>query len=299
MKTQKNMFFAFILNFTFSIFEFIGGMVSGSFAVTSDAFHDAADALGIGVSLLLEKKSRRPPDEKYTYGYGNYSLIGALFTTLILLVGSVLIIANAVMRIISPVRIEYGKMIAFAIFGVVINALAAFVTRGKDSANQRAVNLHMLEDVLGWICVLLGAVVMHFTDFYILDPIMSIAVSSYIILHSLENIRDVFDVFLAKVPKNTDVFEIRQHLLQTDGVEDVHHLHIWSHANGQKLATLHIVASGNAPQIKEKVREEFKKHGIHHVTLELEKTDEICHEKACLLSVEKGHTCCHSHGHLH
>ena len=174
MKTERNIFIAFILNLAFSIFEFAGGIFTGSVAIISDAIHDIGDATSIGVALFLEKKSKKQPDDRYTYGYGRYSVIGSVLTTLILLLGSVLVIYNAVLRMIRPVEINYDGMIMFAIVGVCVNLGAALLTRNGSSLNQKAVNLHMLEDVLGWIVVLIGAIVMRFTNFYLIDPLMSI-----------------------------------------------------------------------------------------------------------------------------
>ena len=176
MKTEKNILIAFILNLSFAIFEFFGGIFTGSVAIVSDAIHDVGDATSIGISYFLEKKSKRKPDEKYTYGYLRYSVIGSVITTLILLVGSVIVIINAFNKIMNPTEINYKGMIIFAVFGLVINFVAAFVTHGGGSLNQKAVNLHMLEDVLGWAVVLVGAIIMNFTDIKIIDPLMSIGV---------------------------------------------------------------------------------------------------------------------------
>ena len=184
MKAEKKMFVAFILNFVFSIFEFIGGIFTGSVAIISDAVHDLGDAVSIGVAFVLEKKSRKEPDEKYTYGYSRYSVVGSLFTTLILLLGSVTVIYNAVLRIITPHEVYYDGMIIFAVIGVCVNLAAALVTRNGASLNQKAVNLHILEDVLGWVVVLVGAVVMRFTNFYILDPFLSIGVAIFILINA-------------------------------------------------------------------------------------------------------------------
>lgn len=179
MKTERNILIAFILNLAFSIFEFVGGIITGSVAIMSDAVHDIGDAASIGVSYFLEKKGEK------------YSLIGAFITTFTLLIGSVVTICNAVSRLIDPAKINYDGMIVFAIVGVCVNLCAAFVTREGDSLNQKAVNLHMLEDVLGWIVVLVGAVVMRFTDFALLDPIMSIGVSLFILINALRNLKEI------------------------------------------------------------------------------------------------------------
>ena len=156
MKTEKNILGAFILNVTFSVLEFIGGALTNSVAIISDSIHDMGDAISIGLSYFLEKKSKKKPDKKYTYGYIRYSILGGLITTVILIIGSSLVIYNSIIRIFNPVEINYNGMIIFAIFGVVINFMAAYLTREGDSINQKSVNLHMLEDVLGWIVVLIG-----------------------------------------------------------------------------------------------------------------------------------------------
>lgn len=281
MKKENNILIAFILNLFFAVFEFIGGIISGSVAITSDALHDLGDAASVGISFILEKKSNRPPNEKYTYGYGGYSVIGGLINSLILLIGSAFVIYGAVQRIISPVRINYDGMIAFAVIGVTVNFAAAFFTREGASLNQKAVNLHMLEDVLGWVAVLIGATVMKFTDLYILDPLMSIGVAFFISVSAVKNLAEVFSVILAKAPKGIDVVEIRDHIMGLDGVLDVHHIHIWSIDGITNYATMHVVTDRNAHSVKSAVREELLEHGIAHATLELEFSGEECQEREC------------------
>ena len=295
MKTEKNILIAFLLNLSFSIFEFIGGVFTGSVAIISDAVHDIGDAASIGISYFLEKKSKKQPDEIYTYGYARYSVIGSIITTFILLFGSVAVIYNAIHRIIEPVSINYNGMIVFAVVGVVVNFAAAFFTREGDSLNQKAVNLHMLEDVLGWLVVLIGAVVMRFTNFSLIDPIMSIAVAVFIFINALKNLKEAVDLFLEKAPRDIDFNEIKEHLCHIDGVIDVHHVHIWRMDGQNNYATMHIVTNKDAHHIKTKVREELAHHNIVHATLELEAENEHCHEKHCHVDFKT-----HSHsGHHH
>ena len=186
MKTEKNIFIAFILNLLFAALELFGGIFTGSVAIISDAVHDIGDAASIGIAYALEKKSKRQPDDNYTYGYGRFSVLGGLITTLILLLGSVAVCFNAVSRIINPTEINYDGMIIFALVGAVVNFTAAYFTREGDSINQRAVNLHMLEDVLGWAVVLVGSVVIKLTGLYIVDPIMSIGVAIFIFINAIK-----------------------------------------------------------------------------------------------------------------
>ena len=298
MKSEKNILIAFFLNFAFSIFEFVGGILTGSVAIVSDAIHDVGDAVSIGASYFLERKSKGQPDERYTYGYARYSVLGSAVTTLILLVGSLLVVYNAVERLINPTQIDYNGMIVFAVVGVCVNFGAAFLTRKGDSLNQKAVNLHMLEDVLGWIVVLIGAVVMRFTDFYIIDSLMSIGVASFIIVNAIRNLKETTELFLEKTPRGMSVAELKEHVGEIDGVIGVHHVHLWSMDGCNHYATMHVVTNANSHELKERVREECKEHGIGHVTIELEREGEPCHEEHCCVEVAHS-ACCHHHHHHH
>ena len=299
MKTERNILIAFILNLFFSLFEFIGGIFTGSVAILSDAIHDIGDAASIGISYFLERKSKKQPDSNYTYGYLRYSVLGSIITTLILLFGSAAVIYNAVLRIITPAEINYNGMIIFAVFGVAVNFIAAMVTKDGDSLNQKAVNLHMLEDVLGWAVVLVGAVVMRFTDFAIIDPILSIAVAAFILINAIKNLKEILDLFLEKIPHGIEIDEIKEHLLEIQGVLDVHHIHIWSMDGQNNYATMHIVTNENSGDIKEKVRHELSEHNIGHATLEIEAEGENCHEQSCTIDAHSSHHHHHHHHHGH
>ena len=295
MKTEKNILIAFILNLSFSIFEFIGGIFTGSVAIISDAIHDIGDATSIGIAYLLEKKSKKKPDNKYTYGYIGYSVIGGFITTLILLIGSFTVIYNSIQRIINPTEINYNGMIVFAIIGIIVNFIASILTHKGDSLNQKAVNLHMLEDVLGWVVVLIGAIIMNYTDFYIIDPIMSIGLSIFIMISSAKNLKPIFEILLQKTPNDVDIDELISHILKINGVIDVHHVHVWSIDGNNKYATLHVTTNGNNLKIKNKIREELNEHNIIHVTIELEAQDEICQDKYCTIKNDRSNHRHHNH----
>ena len=302
MRSDKNILVAFILNLAFSIFELIGGAFTNSVAIISDAMHDMGDAVSIGAAYVLERKSKNKPDKDYTYGYLRYSVLGSLITTLILLVGSVLVIYNSIVRIINPVEINYNGMIVFAIVGAVVNFLAAYFTRDGDSINQRAVNLHMLEDVLGWIVVLVGAVVMRFTDWAIIDPLLSIGVAGFILYHAAHNLKEAVDLILEKVPRGIDLYEVEEALMWITEVIDVHHIHIWSMDGIHNYATMHIVTAEEPKMVKDRVKNELAKYGIQHVTIECEEPYEACEAKTCVIKpTESGghHHHHHSHSHTH
>ena len=293
MKTEKNILIAFLLNLSFSIFECIGGLITGSIAILSDSVHDIGDALSIGLSYILEKKSKKKPDNTYTYGYIRYSVIGSIITSTILLTGSIFVIYEAVKRLINPQELNYNGMIIISIIGVIVNTLAAMATKEGDSLNQKSVNLHMLEDVLGWIVVLIGSILIKFTNITYIDSILSIGVALFILRHAARNIKEVLDLFLEKTPKNIDIGEIKHHLKEINGVLDIHHIHVRSIDGFNTFITLHAEVKKYDPEIKKQIKEELSEHGICHSTIELELTDEECKNKTCKIEHHE------HHGHHH
>lgn len=297
-KTEKNILIAFILNLSFSVFELFGGVFTGSVAILSDSVHDIGDAAGIGISWFLEKKSRKNADENYTYGYSRFSVLGAYITNTILVIGSLTVAVNAVRRLIAPVDINYRGMIVFSVIGFVTNLAAAWFTREGDSLNQKSVNLHMLEDVLGWLVVLIGSVIMNFTDISRIDAVMSIGVSVFILINALRNLLGIGRLFLEKTPDGINIDELKHHLTEIDGVADVHHIHIRSTDGFLIYATMHIVLEPgyDAEKVKKEVREELSEHNIGHSVLETEITP--CGEGAyCDIHPAVGTESHHHHHH--
>lgn len=297
MKSEKRILVAFLLNLGFSLFEFFGGVFTRSVAIFSDAIHDLGDSISIGASYFLEKKSNQQPDKKYNFGYARFSILGAVITTLILLIGSIMVAYSAIKRIIQPVAINYNGMIIFAVIGTIVNLFACVFTKGEHSINQKAVNLHMLEDVLGWLVVLIGAIVMKFTNLLILDPLMSLGVAVFIFINACKTAKEILDLFLIKTPKGIDIDELKACVADIDNVIDAHHIHVWSTDGKNIYATMHVVANGSTATIKEKIKLKLKEHGIIHSTLEFETIEENCNETTC--QVENSHHTRTHHHHCH
>ena len=295
MKTEKNILIAFLLNLFFSIFELVGGIFTNSIAIISDSVHDFGDSISIGISYFLEKKSKKKPDKKYTYGYTRYSVLGAIITNTILIIGSIFVISNAIERILNPVEINHNGMIIFAIIGTIVNLLAAYATKEGDSLNQKAVNLHILEDVLGWIVVLIGSIIIKVTNYTLIDPILSILVALFILFNATKSFKEIFNLFLEKTPEDIEIDELKEHILAIKGVDNVHHIHIWSIDGYNNYATMHIVTElTKTKELKKTIKEELNEHGISHVTIELETKDECCAEEECVLKETPHH---HHHHH--
>ena len=299
MKSERNILVAFILNLSFSIFEIIGGLLTNSIAIVSDAIHDFGDAISIGIAFILEKKSKKKPDDNYTYGYARYSVLGAFITTLILTVGSIFVIYNSIKRLINPVPINYNGMIIFAIFGIIINFLATYFTKDGNSLNQKSVNLHMLEDVLGWVVVFIGSLIMKFTDISLIDALMSMGVSSFILINALKNFKEIIDLVLEKTPTNISIEDLKHHICEITGVIGVHHLHLWSIDGSTNYATMHIVTNEqDIQEVKKKVKELLRENQIAHTTIEIERENEKCDEEECniqTINIEEHHHHHHNH----
>ena len=293
---KKNILIAFLLNLFFSVFELVGGFLTGSVAILSDSLHDFGDALSIGLAVILEKKSTKKPDNTYTYGYIRYSVLAGVITTVVLLSGSLVVILSAIKRILNPTPIDYSGMIVFAVVGVVVNFVAAFLTHSGHSLNEKAINLHMLEDVLGWAVVLMGAVVMKFTDISVIDPILSLAVAVFILINATKNLLAVLEIFTLKTPKDMNIDEIKASLCEIEGVIDAHHIHISALDAEQFIATLHIVTDGDFKEIKHKVKHTLEHFGINHTTVEIETKDEHCNDTVCYPAHKEHH---HHHHHHH
>ncbi len=272
---DDNILVAFFLNVFFVFVEIVGGFFTNSFAILSDAIHDFGDCVAIGFAYLMEKLSQKSPDEKYTYGYRRYSLLSAIITSVILVVGSVFVIIGAVKRLGEPKEIQGLGMIFIAVFGVIINGAAVLRTRKGFGANERAISLHLLEDVMGWIAVLIGSVLIYAFKWYFIDGILSMLIAGFLLFESVKNIKDVFGIFLEKSPRNVDIKKLKEDILCIEGVNDVHHIHIWSLDGEKNMATLHIEIADEPTielykYVKAKVQDVSVNAGIEHLTVQID-----------------------------
>lgn len=281
MKTEKNILIVFLLNFFFSIFEFIGGSLTGSVAIASDAIHDFGDAISVGISYFLEKKSKKRPNLKYTYGYARYSTLGALITTIVLACGATFMLIESAKRLFNPININHTGMLIFATIGVIVNCIAVYLTREKINANQRAVNLHTIEDVLGWVVVLIGAIIIQVTDLNIIDPILSIIVASVILIIAIRNLKPIMAVFLEVAPDSLSLSDLKRQLNAVEGVINIHHIHLWNADEQHTCITMHVVITKKAhpPVVKQLLRNELAKHHISHAVIEIESEQEKCSDQ--------------------
>ncbi len=282
-KQQRNILLAFVLNLIFSAIEFVGGFFSNSITILSDAFHDFGDSLSIGLSFLFERKAQKSENDVYTYGYIRYSVISALLTSLFLLASTGYIVYSAIERIIQPEPVQALWLIILSVFGIVVNGTAAYITLRTKHLNEKSINIHMLEDVLTWVVVLISGIVIHFFNIPLIDPILSLCVAAYIIVEVIRNLISVFSVLLEKTPKNFKMKQYKCAIRAIPEICDVHHVHIWTLDGINLIGTLHVTIQPNTSskwnEIKEIIRKKSENFKVNHLTIELEGESDKCFNK--------------------
>ena len=272
---SKNIVTAFLLNFGFAIVELIGGLVTNSVAILSDAIHDFGDCISLGFAWALQKKSTQKGNNRYSYGYKRFSLLSSVFLCGILLVSSLFILLEAIERIAHPQAVNAQGMLWLAILGIVINGAAVLKLRTGDSLNERAVFLHMMEDVLGWLAVLIASIVMSFDHLPILDPLLSICITLWVLFNVYRNLHATFKILLQRTPEEIDMQQLTSEIEALPDVVSIHDLHVWSLDGLSHVMTLHVVAPDHTEHaefeaLKQQIRDIGNRHAIGHVTIEFE-----------------------------
>ena len=274
---------AFILNVCFTIIEFIGGWLTNSTAIMADAVHDLGDSLSIGLAWGLNKLSKKSHDEMFSYGYHRFSLLGALINGVVLIAGSIWVLTISFPRLLSPEMPDAQGMLWLAILGVIVNGYAAFKLSEGKTLNERVLNWHLLEDVLGWVAVLIVSIVLMFIELPILDPILSIGFTLFILFNVLKNLRTAIRLFLQATPEQAIQEKIKIELSTLKFIEDIHHFHLWSLDGERHVLTAHLVLNHYCEQqeymaIKHEISTRLSPFHLEHTTLEFEFVDEICRD---------------------
>ena len=272
MKAKYAVWVAFFLNLTYAIVEFIAGGVFGSSAVLADSVHDLGDAIAIGISAFLESISNRKEDSHYTLGYKRFSLLGAMVTAVILMTGSVLVILENIAKIFHPQSVNDEGILWLGIIAITINVLASLVIRKGQTKNESILSLHFLEDTLGWVAVILMAIVLRFTDWYILDPLLSLAISFFILSKALPRFWSTLKIFLDAVPEGVDIQKIKTDLAELDHVASINQLNLWTMDGLEKNAIVHVCLKEmeHMETCKESIRIFLKDCGFQNITIEVD-----------------------------
>ncbi len=272
MKTKHTVWLAFFLNLSYAIVEFIAGGIFGSSAVLADSVHDLGDAIAIGISAFLEAISNREEDSHYTLGYKRFSLLGALVTAVILMTGSVLVILGNITKLFHPQPVNDEGILWLGIIAVSINVLASLVVRKGKTKNESILSLHFLEDTLGWVAVILMAIVLRFTDWYILDPLLSLVISIFILSKAIPRFWSTLKIFLDAVPEGVDIKQVKSDLEQLDHVTSINQLNLWTMDGLEKNAIVHVCLKEieQMELCKESIRSKLKDCGFQNITIEID-----------------------------
>ena len=274
---------AFFLNLSYAIVEFIAGGVFGSSAVLADSVHDLGDAVAIGVSAVLETISNREEDSRYTLGYKRFSLLGALITAVILMTGSVFVILENLTKLFHPQPVNDEGILWLGIIAVTINVLASLVVRKGKTKNESILSLHFLEDTLGWVAVILMAIVLRFTDWYILDPLLSLVISFFILSKAIPRFWSTLKIFLDAVPEGVDIEQVKSDLEQLEHVSSVNQLNLWTMDGLEKNAIIHVCLEQieDMEASKTAIRHHLKDIGFHNITIEVDSDQDshACHKR--------------------
>ena len=285
--TTENIKVAFFLNLSFTVIELVGGLLTNSMAILSDALHDLGDSVSLGLAWYFQRIAQKKSDLSYSYGYKRFSLLGAFINSLILSVGSIFILVEAIPRLFDPKQPDASGMIILAIIGVIVNGFAVLRLKKGKSINEKVVSLHLLEDVLGWLAVLIGSIVMYFFNLPVIDSLLSIGIAIFILLNVFKNIRQSIRIILQGVPDSVDIELVKNELKTFANISDIHDLHIWAVDGEYNVLTVHIVLHENLQQekltdLKQKIKSRLHDFNIQHVTIEFEMKDEMCElEKCC------------------
>lgn len=279
-KDSKNIGIAFVLNAIFVVIELIGGIYTNSISILSDALHDFGDCISLGLSWMFQRKSHKGRDQHYSYGYKRYTLLSSVFLSALLMLSSFFMIYESIGRIIQPEEVDATGMLWLAIVGVVINGSAAFRLKKGSTINSRAVYLHIMEDVLGWVAVLVSSIVMLFWEVPILDSILSIGISVWVLYNVWNNLKRTFTILLQAVPQGMNLQEVEDEVLKLNHVEGLHDLHVWSQDGESHVMSVHIIvgtiSDATIHTLKQDLRTLVKKWDVEHITIEIERQGEEC-----------------------
>lgn len=280
--STENIKTAFFLNLFFTIIEFIGGFYTNSLAIMSDAVHDLGDSLSLGMAWYFQKISNKKATKTYSYGYKRFSLLGAIINAIILLIGSILIIVKAIPRIINPEVSDAKGMMWFAILGVIVNGAAVLKLKKGTSINEKVISLHLLEDVLGWVAVLIASIIMQFWNVPVLDPILSFLIAIYILYNVFKNGKESIRIILQGTPMGVSTDKIKKKLLDFEEINNMYDCRLWSMDGEYNVLTVRLILNKTLTWqegkiLKNKVRKMLHHNfSIEHITLELEILNESC-----------------------
>ncbi len=290
VQSERRLWLSIGLNLLITLAEIVGGILSGSLALLSDALHNLNDSASLGISLFALRVGRRAPDEKRTFGYRRAEIIGALFNLFTLLFVALYLIKEAIERYLHPQPIAGELMLGVAVVGLLANVLTALLLYrdARESLNIRSAFAHILADAVSSVAVVVGGVVVWRYEVYWVDTLLSLGISVYILVMSVRMLREVVHILLEGVPPGLHISEVVQAMEAVPGVQNVHHVHIWQLDESHIALEAHVVPRDCDPvameQLKCAIKQQLEaRFGINHSTLELELAACVPVESRCYI----------------
>lgn len=286
--SSKKLLWSMFINFTMALMEVIGGVLAGSLALVSDALHNVNDFFALLVSYLAEIISKnKKGDVNHTYGYRRVEILAALLNGLLLFGIFVFLILEAIERLKNPKEVEGVQTIIIGIIGFVGNVISAYLLHedSHHNLNIKSAFLHLVSDAISSVGVIIGALIIIFFKFYVIDTIISLLIAGFIFYSSIDLIKNTVHILMEGTPKEIQMKELQEVICKVSGVKDVHHIHVWQISTKDLLLSAHIVLEDQMLSLAEKIVNEVKKvlsekFGIHHSTLEIE-SESLSREKEC------------------
>lgn len=271
--SSRNISIVFFLNLIFSAMEAYFGVLFDSAAIVTDAIHDFGDALSIGLAWIFEKIASKEANTRYTFGHRRFSLLGALITSIVLIIGSIFSIIRSIPILLNPVEVNYDGMLILAIAAIAMNLFATWLMSKGSSHNEKILSLHVLEDALGWIAILIISIILRFQPWYFLDPLLSIALALFILYHALPTFKMSMNVFLEATPDHVDLDALHDQILEIDGIHAISHFHFWSIDGEENAIAITVYTTSedvnHHDAIKEQIRLLLVDYLVSHSTIEV------------------------------
>lgn len=275
-KAAENISFAFFLNILFMVVVGIGAVYTNSMAILADLLHGLSDTIALGFSWFFQRFSEKEEDEKFTYGYRRFSLLGAVITSAIVIIGSFLILVESISRLFAPVEPYASGMVFVAIFAIFLKTLSVWKLRGAKTLNERAVSIHLIGDLMGWIALLIVGIILIFYNIPVLDVLLSIAITLWMIYNLAKTLFYSFKILLLEAPGNIDQNKLKKDILSIEGIDDIVKFYLWSLDNQKNILTVKIslkddLKVSDTENIKENINDLGFINGIEDINIEFDK----------------------------
>ena len=279
-KSKKTLYVTLFLTLFFALMELFGGLFSNSLSLVGDSFHMFSDVLALGASMVAIYFEAKKPTEKFTYGFLRLEVVVAFLNGIVLMLISVGMIYESVIRFFNPRETDFGSMFFIALIGLIFNIVITWIlfssTKKENNINIKSAMLHFLGDLLNSVGVIISSIIIYFTNFVYIDIIMSVVISVIIFIGGYKISKEAFFILMEAVPSEVDLNTLRNELLNIDGIKNIHELHVWKNDNEEISFTAHILLDNyekhNNYRIINEIKQKLALYDTFHMTVQIENT---------------------------